>query len=88
MSAINHLLTAISDHGNALLSKVTYYYGYASLGTGAVLATANQTLDRISEPSTWGIQDYAAVVAMVGGVTLIIKNLVDLYFTIINKGKK
>lgn len=88
MSALNHLLTAISDHGNALLNKLLYSYGYLSISAGAILATANQTLDRISEPATWGIQDYAAVVAMVGGVTLIIKNLVDLYFTIINKGKK
>jgi len=79
---------AISDHGNEIASKLVTWFGVASVGTGGVIGVANDTASRILDPSLWGLPDYAAIVAMCGGITLIIKNIVDVYFTIKNKGGK
>lgn len=93
MSRISHLasecLHGISDYGNVIASKITTWFGVASIGTGATLGVVNDTAQKIAstEPAVWTLQDYAAIVAMVGGITLIIKNAVDIYFRIKSKGK-
>lgn len=85
MSLLNNILHAISDHGNAVASKVVTYYGLASIGTGGVLGATSGTVDKVVQSQGLGITDYAAIVSMIGGVCLIIKNLVDVYYTIKEK---
>jgi len=80
-----HLLTALSDHGNVLLSKVVHYFGLASVGTGVAIGAATNSMDRIMQPELWQLSDWAVIVSITGGITFIIKNLVDTYFTIKNK---
>lgn len=93
MSRISHIvnecLHGISDAGNVIASKITTWFGVASISTGATLGVVNDTVDKIasSESAVWTLQDYAAVVAMVGGITLVIKNVVDIYFRVKSKGK-
>lgn len=86
---VNECLHGISDAGNVIASKITTWFGVASISTGATLGVVNDTVDKIasSEPVIWTLQDYAAIVAMVGGITLIIKNAVDIYFRVKSKGK-
>jgi hypothetical protein len=88
MSVLSHLMHTISDHGNVIASKFITWVGVASVGTGGVIGVTQDTASRITDPSLWGLPDYAAVVAMCGGVTLIIKNVVDVYYTLKNKGAK
>lgn len=86
---VNEFLHGISDAGNVIASKITTWFGVASIGTGATLGVVNETAQKIasSEPSIWTLQDYAAIIAMVGGITLVIKNLVDIYYRVKSKGK-
>lgn len=81
-------LLAMSDHGSVLISKAVHYFGLASVGGGVVIGLATDTVDRIMLPSVWHLSDWAAVVSIVGGLSFLIKNLVDLYFSIKNKGRK
>lgn len=93
MSRITHIasecLHGISDAGNVIASKITTWFGIASISTGATLGVVNDTVDKIAsaDPAVWTLQDYAAIVAMIGGITLIIKNAVDIYFRVKSKGK-
>lgn len=82
MSVTNNLLHAISDHGNAIASKVITYFGIASIGGGGVLGVANGTAEKVAQAQTFGLPDWAAVVSIVGGLCLIIKNGVDTYYTL------
>lgn len=86
---VNECLHGISDAGNVIASKITTWFGVASIGTGATLGVVNDTAHKIAsaDPSIWTLQDYAAIVAMVGGITLVIKNLVDIYYRVKSKGK-
>lgn len=86
---VNEFLHGISDAGNVIASKITTWFGVASISTGATLGVVNDTVDKIasSEPAIWTLQDYAAIVAMIGGITLIIKNAVDIYFRVKSKGE-
>lgn len=83
-----HLLTAMSDHGNALASKAVHYFGLASVGSGVAIGAATDTASRINNPDLWGLSDWAAVVSIVGGITFIIKNIVDAYFKVKNEGRE
>lgn len=85
MSLLNNILHTISDHGNAVASKVVTYYGLASIGTGGALGVTSGTVDKVVQSQGLGLADYAAIVSIIGGVCLIIKNLVDVYFTIQEK---
>lgn len=82
-----HLVTALSDHGNVLLSKIVHYFGLASIGTGVAIGAATNAMDRLMTPDLWQLSDWAVIVSITGGITFIVKNLVDLYFTIKNKGR-
>lgn len=85
MNLLNSILHTISDHGNTLASKVVTYYGLASIGTGGALGVASGTAEKVAQSQGLGLADYAAIVSIIGGVCLIIKNLVDVYFTIQEK---
>jgi hypothetical protein len=76
------LAMTISDHGNALVSKIITYLGLASVGVGGAIGFANDTASRITQPMSWGIPDWAAIVSMAAGISLIIKTLVDVYYKI------
>ena len=82
MSATNNILHAISDHGNALASKLITYFGVVSIGGGGALGVTNGTASKIVESQSFGLPDWAAVVSIVGGLCLIIKNAVDTYYTL------
>lgn len=78
---------AISEHGNLILHKGINWIGAVSISAGATLAATTDTASRIFEPSLWQLPDWAAVVSMVGGLSFLIKNAVDIYFKIKNKGR-
>ena len=81
-------LRFISDIGNVIASKVATWFGVAGIGTGAVLGVANDTAAKVAGSGLeWGLPDYAAIVAIVGGSTLIIKNVVDIYYRVKSKGQ-
>ena len=82
MSVINNLMHAVSDHGNAIASKVITYFGLASIGGGGILGATNGTVEKIHQAQTFGLPDWAAVVSIVGGLCLIIKNSIDAYYTV------
>lgn len=83
MSVTNNLLHAISDHGNAIASKgITYVGVSAGIGGGSVLGVVNGTAAKVANSQQFGVQDWAAVVAIVSGVCLVIKTVVDTYYTL------
>lgn len=85
---VNELLHGISDAGNVIASKITTWFGVASISTGATLGVVNDTVAKVSgSGGEWTLQDYAAVVALVGGITLVIKNVVDIYYRVKSDGK-
>lgn len=88
MSVISSVFHAISDHGNAIASKFITYFGMVSIGGGGVLGVANDTAQKIAEQQSFGLPDWAAVVSIVGGLCLIIKNGVDTYYTIKDRRAK
>lgn len=81
-------LVGMSDHGNALLSKSVHYIGVASVGTGVSVGLATDTIDRIGNPALWSLPDWAAVVSIAGGISFLIKNAVDTYYKVKNKGRE
>lgn len=83
-----HALTAMSDHGNAIASKAVHYFGLASVGGGVVMGAASDTVSRITNPEIWQLSDWAAIVSIVGGITFIIKNVVDTYFNVKNSKER
>jgi hypothetical protein len=91
MSGLKHLISdlliAISEHGNLIAHKFIHWFGVVSISAGATLGAATGTVERIYDPTLWTLQDWAAVVSMVGGLSFAIKNLVDAYFTAKNKGR-
>lgn len=90
MSNLSNLFHAISDNGNLIASKAITYWGVLSIGTGGALGVSSGTVDKVVHSQGLTLADYAAIVSLVGGVCLIIKNLVDVYYTIKEKrsGKK
>lgn len=88
MSATSNILHAISDHGNTIASKVITYFGFVSIGSGGALGVTNDTAQKIAESQSLGLPDWAALVSIVGGVCLIIKNAIDTYYTIKDRRSK
>lgn len=84
MSVFQNIIHTISDHGNVIASKVIMYFGIASVGTGGTLGVMNDTVQKVTgaESAAWGLADWAAVVSIAGGLSLIIKTIVDVYFKI------
>lgn len=92
MTGLKHFLTdvlmAISEHGNLLLHKGINWFGAISISAGVTLGAATDTASRIAQPEMWGLPDWAAVVSIAGGISFVIKNIVDAYFKIKNKGRE
>lgn len=82
MSFINSLIHAISDHGNVIASKIITYFGIVSIGSGGALGVASGTAEKLAYNQSFGLPDWAAVVSIVGGLCLIIKNSIDAYYTV------
>ena len=77
-----------SDAGNVIASKMVTWFGVASIGAGALLGATNDTVaEAACSGAEWGPTDYGAIVAIVGGVTLVIKNVVDVYYRVKSDGK-
>lgn len=53
-----------------------------SIGSGGVLGVASGTAEKIAQNQSFGLPDWAAVVSIVGGICLIIKNSIDAYYTV------
>lgn len=84
----NDLLHGMSDAGNVIASKITTWFGVASISTGATLGVVNDTAAKVAgSGAEWTLQDYAAIVALIGGITLVIKNVVDIYYRVKSNGK-
>lgn len=90
MSALQNLMHSISDQGNVIASKVITYLGVTSIGAGATLGVANDTVQKVisHEPSVWTLPDYAALVSIFAGLSLIIKTVVDTYYKVKNERKE
>ena len=85
MSLVNDIFHAISDHGNAVLSKFVTYFGVVSIGSGGALGVANGTASKVAQDQFLTLPDYAAIVSIIGGICLVIKNAVDIYYKIKEK---
>ena len=79
LTKISNLMHAISDHGDAALSKFINIFGVASVGGGAANYVVSKS-KHVSDPDIWTIPEIAGVVSIVGGVVLIIKLCSDMYF--------
>lgn len=89
MSVISNILHAVSDHGNTIASKLVTYMGVsAGIGGGSVLGVVNGTAGKIAKSEQFGIQDWAAVVAIISGLCLAIKTAVDTYYTVQDRKDK
>jgi hypothetical protein len=92
MTGLKHLLTgilmAVSEHGNILLHKGINWFGAISISAGVTLGAATDTASRIAQPDMWHLSDWAAVVSIAGGISFLVKNAVDVYFKIKNKGRE
>lgn len=73
----------ISEHLNTLINKFIVVFGWSGFGVGTTLGIVNDTASKILEktPEPWTLPDYAAVVSMVAGLTVVLKNAVDLFIT-------
>lgn len=81
--SLSGILHTISDHGNVFISKAVTYMGMsAGIGGGTVLGVVNGTADKVVKSQQFGVQDWAAVVAIVSGLCLAIKTIVDTYYTV------
>ena len=72
---------AMSDHGNVVLSKSLQYFGVGGSSIGIASGISKMNPAVVPDPSLT-ISDYGAIIGIIGGVTLIVKNGIDIYFTI------
>ena len=74
---ISNVAMTISDHGNALVSKLIHSTGLISIGTvgGAKLAETTGVTD--GNP----LEGWALIISMTGGILFIIKLCVDMYYS-------
>lgn len=77
---IHDLAIAISNHGNAALSKSLQYFGVGGSSVGAVsfLSKSEVVQEQVGVGMT--LSDWGGIVGILGGITLIVKNSVDVYF--------
>ena len=88
MSLIN-IAKSISDHGNEAAAKFIHYIGVVSVGGGVTTGVVNDTYtSKILSPELWTISDFAAIVGAIGGVTLIVQNIVNIWFAVQEKRLK
>lgn len=78
MNRILHVLDAISDQGNAILSKTFIYVGVSGSSVGVASGIAKRTTDLSSDMLT--LSEWGSVCGIVGGLALAIKSCSDVYF--------
>lgn len=88
MRYANELMHAISDHGNAIVSKLIVWFGVGGMGySGAIVVSEKvqqATKTVIESPPAQGLtaSDVGITISIVSGICLIIKTLVDIYYKI------
>lgn len=75
------VLTPISDQGNAALSKAATYLGVSGSSVGIASGVAEAT-SKTSDPTFLTLAEWGSVCGIVGGITLAIKAMTDIYFAI------
>ena len=72
----------ISDHGNAIVSKLITYFGlYVGIGGGTVQVIAANTIDnKIVQACANAAPSWLAYVPAIAAITLSIKHITDMYF--------
>lgn len=74
------IVNAISDYFDTLLSKILYAFGVGSVGTGASIGIANGSFtDRLFDLNNIGWEEIAAIVSIIGGISIIIQVAVNVY---------
>lgn len=74
---IQQILTPISDQGNAMFSKVAVYVGVSGSSIGVASGVAKtSTID----PMWLSLSDWGSICGIAGGITLVLKSGVDIYF--------
>lgn len=79
MSKLTEIMMAVSDGGNVAISKGIHYFGVTSLVGGATTSIAQKAGIAHSDPS-WTLSDWGIMMSIVGALTLILKNLADIWF--------
>lgn len=74
----NTILHAISDQGNAILSKSLVYVGVGGSSIGVATKVAEVT-DNVPDSLLTSVE-WGAAAGIVGGICLIIKTGTDVYF--------
>lgn len=84
MSAVElfgKMMKAISDQGNAMLSKIMTYFGVGvGIGGGSVQVAAKTVAPQIAETCAPYTPDWLAYAPAVGVLSLVIKNAADIYY--------
>lgn len=89
MSVIGSVINSMTEHGNVIISKVVTFMGVsAGIVGGGALGVSNNTVSKIANSQEFGLPDWAAVVAIVSGICLVIKNSVEVYYTIKNEKRR
>lgn len=78
MSRILSVLHAMSDNGNALLSKFIVYAGVSGSSVGIANKVAESTGVITEDYLT--LADWGAIVGIIGGLSLAVKSLSGVYF--------
>lgn len=85
ISAILNVITAISDYGNVVYSKLVYYISISGvlIGTGINLGTGGGGINHAASNGLT-LQECGAIVAIVSGLMLILKTGVDIWLRVSN----
>lgn len=78
---MQNIIQMISENLNLLIHKFFVVFGWSGLGVGATLGIVNGTASKVMNESSapWVLADYAALVSLVAALTVILKNLVDVW---------
>lgn len=76
------LIKSISNYGHEIYAKIIHYFGLTAAAGGVGTGVANDTYtDRLfSGVGAWSIQDWYAVVGIIGGILLAIQTLSNIYW--------
>lgn len=74
---LHQIAITISDHGNAAISKGLQYFGVVGSSVGGTTWVATKGMEPHAGLT---LSDWGAIVGIIGGITLIVKNGVDIYF--------
>lgn len=87
---IHKAAMTISDHGNAAISKSLQYFGIGGSSIGGATWYASGKSQPVVQAVEEGLalSDWGAIVGIIGGITLILKNGVDMYFAHKRNGRE